>query len=528
MKHLLILFVLAAGLQATAQTNYWQQYLKYNIDVRLDDKDKSVTGAETIVYKNNSPDALSFIWFHIFPNAYKDDNTALFKQLKREDDLKAQMPGAKSKPRNTGHGYISNLAFTVNGTVAKTEAHPQYIDVIKVLLPKPLLPNESVTIATPFYVKEPPYFSRSGYGDDEFMICQWYPKPATYDKDGWHDFPYLEMGEFYGEYASYKVNITVPSAYVVSATGVLQNANELAAYKSIGAANTANPDKPKMFTPVAAGDTKTLTYVADTVPDFAWFADKNFVVQYDTLKLASHTVDAFTFFHKKSDVWKKSVGYVKDAVHYYGDRVGEYAYPVVQAVEGPANSSSGGMEYPMVTLITVGEEENTPEGVDAVIAHEVGHNWFMAMLGTNERDHPWMDEGLNTYYMFRYEAEKYRRASMLGPMPAMTNLSPEQFQSFAYGLMAKVPVKPPIETPSADFTSDEDYGMTVYMKPAVWMYSLEATVGKGKVDSAFQNYFRLWKFKHPQPDDMKAAFEQSIGGSLNQFFGLLRKEGVLE
>ena len=120
----------------------------------------------------------------------------------------------------------------MNGSIAKTEAHPnpEYTDIIKVMLIDPLQPGDSVTIATPFKVQLPSYFSRSGY-DGEFMACQWYPKPAVFDKDGWHEMPYLDMGEFYSEYAYYNVNITVPSDYVVGATGVLQTLSEADAYK---------------------------------------------------------------------------------------------------------------------------------------------------------------------------------------------------------------------------------------------------------------------------------------------------------
>ena len=149
----------------------------------------NIQGEETIVYKNNSPSSLDFIWFHIWPNVYKNENTTLIKQIKGDSSCSKKM-------ENFGTGYIDELVFTVNGKPAKTEPHPnpQYIDIIKVLLGKPLALGDSVTIATPFKVQLPPYFSRSGYADGEFMVCQWYPKPAVFDKDGWHEMPYLDMG----------------------------------------------------------------------------------------------------------------------------------------------------------------------------------------------------------------------------------------------------------------------------------------------------------------------------------------------
>jgi hypothetical protein len=525
MKNLLLLVLLFIGVQSIAQQDYWQQYLNYTIDVQLNDKEKSLTGTETIVYKNNSPEVLTFIWFHLYPNAYKDETTAFYQQVTND-------PSRKEKLKRKNSGFISDLAFTVDGAAAKTEPHPnvQYIDIIKVILPKPLKPGDSATIATPFKVKLPSYISRSGYADDEFMICQWYPKPAVFDKDGWHEMPYLDMGEFYSEFASYKVNITVPAAYVVSATGVLQTPAEVNAYKTLGTYNRTNADsKPRLYTPSSAEQNKTLSYYADSVPDFAWFADKAFVINYDTVQLSSgKVVDAFTFYHNnKNTTWRKSMDYVKDAVHHYSSWIGEYAYPTVQAVEGPKNNSSGGMEYPMVTLIT--SPDAKPQTLDFVIAHEVGHNWFMSMLGSNERIHPWLDEGMNSYFEYRYAAKKYRSHSVFGDkIPAeVKKLSEEDFQFAIYKALQQIPIQNALETPSADFKSSEEYGMTAYLKGAMWMYLLEQTIGREKVDQGFQNYFRLWKFKHPKPNDMKAAFEQAVNARLTQFFSLLDKEGAL-
>ena len=185
------------------------------------------------------------------------------------------------------------------------------------------------------------------------------------------------------------------------------------------------------------------------------------------------------------------------------------------------------MEYPTVTLIT--SPDAKPSTLDAVIAHEVGHNWFMSMLGSNERMHPWMDEGMNTYYEFRYEAEKYRANSVFGDRipPALKQLDESRFLRSIYKAMSALPIQPPLETPSANFASSEEYGLTSYVKAAEWMNLLDQAIGPEKVDEAFQLYFRLWKFKHPQPADMKAAFEQATGSDLGKFFDLLNKEGKL-
>jgi len=525
MKLITVSIFVFISFQLQAQQTYWQQQLRYNIEAELNDKEKSITGFETIVYKNNSPSTLNFIWFHIWANAYKNQSTALIQQLKNDKERSKKMD-------DFGTGSIDGMSFKINNQPAQTEAHPnpQYIDIIKLVLNKPLLPGDSITISTPFKVMLPPYFSRSGYADGEFMACQWYPKPAVFDKSGWHEFPYLDMGEFYSEYADYSVSITLSSDYVVGATGTLQTTEELNAYKSAGKRNVLNrKEKPALYVSANNSEKKTLNYYATQVPDFAWFADKNFVIEYDTIQLSSgKIVDGFSYYHnKKGTIWNNSIDYIKDAVRTYSGWVGEYEYPVVQVVEGPKNNSSGGMEYPMVTLIT--SPEAKVESLDAVIAHEIGHNWFMSMLGSNERAHTWMDEGLNTYFQFRYEAEKYRSNSIFGDkIPDEVKKMPaDQFLGVIYNVINKnIPMQSAMDIPANEFPNSEEYSVVSYVKTALWMYMLESTIGWDKVELAFHNYFNKWKFKHPQPEDLQSAFEEAIGSKLDQFFSLTKKEGT--
>ncbi|WP_113652881.1 M1 family metallopeptidase [Pedobacter namyangjuensis] len=522
MKKLIVFLLLLINLNAFAQNSYWQQQVDFQIDVALNDIEKTLNGNAKITYKNNSPTTLDFIWFHIYPNAYKQETTAMFQQIKSD-------PSRKKKMANYTYGSIDGLSFKQDGKVATVEPHnnPQYIDVVKVLLPNPLKPGETANITTDFSVKLPSYFSRSGFADGEFMVTQWYPKPAVFDVNGWHEFPYLDMGEFYNDYGNYKVNITLPSAYVVGATGVLKTEDELSQYRTIGAKNNAERnDKPTLYV-AKSNATKTLSYEMENVPDFAWFADKNFVIQYDTAKLASgKVVDVFTYFHnKKKKIWTASVDYTKDALKKYSNWIGEYEYPVVQVVEGPKNNSSGGMEYPTITLIT--SPDAKPASLDAVITHEVGHNWFMSILGSNERMHTWQDEGLNTYFQFRYEAEKYKTNAVFGnAIPENIKALPaDQFLASVYNAMINVPIKPAIDTPADKFASAQDYSMTSYVKTALWLYILESNVGREKMDQAFKTYFNDWKNKHPSPNDLKASFEKSLGVNLDDYFKLLNKEG---
>ncbi len=507
-----------------SQQPYWQQEVNYTIEVTLDDKAHTLQGKAGFEYSNNSPDTLTFIWFHLWPNAYKNETTAYARQIFRSNDGKKRWKDMKEK------GSIDGLDFSVNGQKATIEPDPENIDIIKLNLPAPLLPSQKISISTPFTVKIPTYSSRSGRVDKSYIMCQWYPKPAVYDRKGWHPMPYLDQGEYYSEFGSFDVSITVPSTYVIGATGVLQNEDERNKYIELGLANNTGNGKLQKYLPATTAPVKTLRYKAEQVHDFAWFADKDFIIRYDTAQLVSgRVIDVFTYGYEKGNKhWAKSVAYVEDAVRRYSDWIGEYPYPVVQAVEGPRNVMSGGMEYPMITLIT-SPTADEPR-LDAVIAHEVGHNWFYGVLGTNERVHAWLDEGINSYYQFRYEAEKYKANSIFGDMlPAAVKAKPlDEFIGTVYMALTQIPMEEAVETHSADFSDKEKYGLIVYLKAAVWMYIVELSVGKESLEKVMKAYYEQWKFKHPYPEDLKAIFEQQLGTNADKLFELLNKKGGFE
>ncbi len=519
MKKNVLSLAIAQLLCFAAISQYWQQEVNYSINVALNDKTHTLKGELKLDYINNSPDTLRYIWFHLWPNAYKNESTAYAKQILKEADGRKRWDAMKE------NGYIDQLDFNVNGQKATTEPDPENIDIIKVLLPKELLPKQQVTITTPFSVKIPTYSSRSGHLDQSYIICQWYPKPAVYDRKGWHPIPYLDHGEFYSEFGSFAVNITVPAAYVVGATGTMQNENEFKTYKTLGEANNKTGAKLTKYSTKEKKE-KTLSFKGDNIHDFAWFADKDFIIRYDTAALpGGKIIDVFTYSYEQGNKnWDKSVGYVEDAVRRYSEWIGEYPYPVVQAVEGPKNVASGGMEYPMITLITSPEADG--EGLDGVITHEVGHNWFYGILGSNERDHAWMDEGINSYYQFRYEAEKYRSSSIFGDAipEEVKKKNVAEFQDAIYGAMTQIPMEGAIETPSADFPDKDKYAAVIYLKTAIWMFIVESSIGRDKLDEAVKKYYSDWKFKHPYPDDLKAEFEKVLNKNVDNLFILLNRK----
>jgi hypothetical protein len=501
-------------LQFMAFSQYWQQKVDYTIDVTLNDKEKTLDAFEKIVYTNNSPDTLSFIWFHLWPNAYKNDRTAFSDQELQLGNTDFYFSGQEQK------GYINRLDFKVDGTTAKTEDHPQHIDIIKLVLPKPLLPGQQVTITTPFHEKLPFNFSRDGYDGESFQITQWYPKPAVYDKNGWHPMPYLDQGEFYSEFGSFDVRITLPENYVVAATGQLQDEEEkqwLLQRKDFEWQPTKEKQNLKGGTvktivqkfPPSSDKTKTIQFKQDSVHDFAWFADKRFIVNTDSCQLASGRIVQVQSFYtpQQEKVWKNSVSFAKDALRFYSGEVGEYPYSTASVVQGP-QSFGGGMEYPTVTIIS---PINASKDLDDVIAHELGHNWFYGILATDEREHPWMDEGINTFYEYKYMEAKYGRMK--------TNRL--LFQTIAVRKKDQ-----PIETSSSQFT-EINYFASAYHKTADWLRLLESKLGADVFKGKMQQYFSQWKFRHPQPQDFKAVFQSSPVSEAGSFFSLLDEKGIL-
>ncbi|HEY8970895.1 MAG TPA: M1 family metallopeptidase [Puia sp.] len=499
-KRILLFIFLSCTLQLNAQS-YWQQQVNYTIEVSLNNIEYTLDGFVKMEYINHSPDTLSYIWIHCWPNAYKNDRTAFSEQLLANGRTDFYFSGKDRR------GYINRLDFHVDGVRARMEDHPQYIDIIKVILPHPLPPGEKILLTTPFHEQLPYNFSRGGHADGAYQVTQWYPKPAVYDSKGWHPIPYLDQGEFYSEFGDYDVRITVPKAYIVAATGELQ------------------PDT------VMDGSVKTVHYLQKNVHDFAWFADKKFLVDHDTLRLPSgRTIDIYAYYRPAAKpTWQYTTRYIKDAVRFLSTLIGEYPYNVVSAVETKMGSP-GGMEYPTITAIT---NQPTAKALDLLIEHEVGHNWFYAALATNERRYPWMDEGLDTYYDRRYEKMKYPLGT---PNPyhlpktrhiyRLEKKLPEDPDQLFLNMTTAEHQDQPISTSAEDFTAS-NYDLIVYTKTANWLQLLADSMGLPLFDSCIQTYFQQWQFKHPYPEDFQSIVTRTSRKDWSSVFALLDAKGPL-
>ncbi len=525
-----------------ANKPYFQQRVDYEIDVKLNDSLHTLSAYEKIVYSNQSPDTLDYLWFHLWPNAYKNVETAFAKQKFQQGSTRFHF--SKSKDR----GYIDSLDFRENGKKMKWEYHPEWIDVAKLQLSEPLVPGGSLTIETPFHVKLPLVFSRLGHNDKHYEITQWYPKPTVYDRDGWHHMPYLDMGEFYSEFGTFDVRITLPANYRVMATGDLVNGEaeyawldslaaegdslhalekkafkkKLKAMKKARKKKIRKKKEPNQDSLVL----KKLHFHQENVHDFAWFADQDWIVRKGKLFLADSTHEIILwsmYLPKNAKLWEKSIEYLHDSGYWYSQFFGEYPYNHITAVDGDL-SAGGGMEYPNITVISSGGSKDL---LEFVIMHEVGHNWVYGILGSNERDHAWMDEGLNDWSNIRYWDKKYQSEEdrrleiskfIQGKLKIASHLRLEWIMGYMlYTNRVLSGDDQPIELPSTEF-DQSNYGVIVYGKTGYFTRFLQHYLGEDLINKATRDYYESWKFKHPGPEDFEAAFDKHVDEDLSWFF----------
>ncbi|MES2558692.1 MAG: M1 family metallopeptidase [Bacteroidota bacterium] len=482
----------------TKQSN-WQQKVDYTINVQLDDVNHMLTGTERVMYTNNSPDVIKEMYIHLWPNGYKNNETAYAKQ--KLENGATDFYYASEEER----GWIDDLAFKVDDSPVNWVL-TEHIDIAKITLNHPLAPGKSLILTTPFKVKIPKVFSRLGHEGQLYCITQWYPKPAVYDVNGWNPMPYLDQGEFYSEFGNFDVNITVPQNYVVAATGVLYTESEKQWLKERIASEKVY-DKNEH--PTSSDQTKTLRFAQDSVHDFAWFADKRFSVKASSVVLPQSGRLVSTYFYS-SDPNEISVKHIDTAILFYSDMLGEYPYSAASVVETPLVAGAG-MEYPMITNMTKVNRQ--------VIVHEVGHNWLYGILASNEREYPWMDESINNYYETRSAENEGMKKRISLRNSGFTALEPEGYFGLEqrYLKCARKNEDQASNLPSVAFT-DYNYGAIIYGKASTSFHYLQRYLGDSLFDAMMQAYYEKWKFKHPLPDDFISHAKTFTGKNLDWFF----------
>lgn len=496
--------------------HYWQQRCDYAIEASLDETTKTVHGKGTVTYTNNSPDPLEYIWIHLEQNVYKKDSLG---RLALGEDAGLGGTGDVT----TG---ITLESLTQGGKDLK---YTVYDTMARIDLPKPLPPRSAMTFDAAWSFQIPPNGSdRMGREDVEqgtlFLVAQWYPAVAVYDDvHGWNTLPYLSVGEFYFNYGSFDVKLTVPRTHVVSSTGLLQNPEQVLTPTQIerlaAAAKTQETTtiigESEVGTPGIrpAGDSPTLTwhFKAENVRSFAWASSKAFIWDAAAAQGLSHPVLAQSFYPKEAiKTWAKSTEYLRFSIEHYSGQWFEYPYPIASNINGPVP----GMEYPMIIFCAARED---PKDLYGVTTHEIGHNWFPMTVNTDERRHAWMDEGFNTF-INHYSQLAYFKT----PEPEGVEVRRAAEQSMWEA-------NQPIETP-ADFTWHGRLGYLAYGKPANSLRLLrEYVLGPERFDAGFRAYIKRWAFKSPMPADFFRTMEDATGADLAWFWrGFFLETGTLD
>jgi len=508
-------------LNASSQ-KYFQQEVNYKINVTLNDRLHELHGNEYVEYINNSPDTLGFLYFHLWPNAYSGNDTELAREIFGTE--------GKSKLFNDPElrGYIDSLDFKTDGIESDWHLLPGSPDICKIILSKPVKPGDTVYISTPFRVKIPKgVTSRLGHIGESYQISQWYPKPAVYDKTGWHEMSYLDQGEFYSEFGKFDITIRLPANYIVAATGNLQVKSERQFLDSL-AADTSWMDKSGYGGgefPPSSDKIKSLRYTENNIHDFAWFADKRFHVLKGRVNLPETGKEITTwamFTDVEAQLWMNSISFINAAITYFSEWGGDYPYNIFVAVQS-ALSSGAGMEYPGLTVIGIATDSYS---LDQVIAHEISHSWFYSALGSNERRYPFLDESLASTYESRYLNERYPEKKLweitvgnekLARLFRLKELPAQRALEMEWLVPARKNTEQPPNLSSQDYSYD-NYGSIIYYKSGLGFTYLRAFLGDSIFDSIIKEYYRTWKFKHPGPDDMREIFESGTEKDLTWFF----------
>jgi hypothetical protein len=558
MKRAVVLFLLAAALPAAAKF-VPDPAVQYKIDARLDPAAKTIKGRETILWKNKSGDAVPDLQFHLYLNAFKNN----YSTFMREGGETSRRVRFRNQADSWGYQQVHSLK--VNGQdltrslryISWDDGNPHDQTVARVVLPAPVAPGATVTIEIEWTSKLPHVFARTGFHDNFFFVAQWFPKLGVYEPAGqrrrangaWNTHQFHTSTEFYADFGTYDVNLTIPSDYEYGATGVQRSAKP-------------NND-----------GTTTYNHYQEDVHDFAWTAQpKSQAMKVERMFRASEQVS-----EAEVQEWSRKTGAPPEdvrltdvkvylfiqrenerqidrhfraafaAIKWYGLWYGRYPYEVLTVVDPPFNGrGAAGMEYP--TLITAGtrwwapEHGQSPEGVTI---HEFGHQYWYGMIANNEFEEAWLDEGFNTYSTgkvlekeYGYDYSYQRVFGVPIPATAWVDLPVPRYPWRGVG---EVPIGQYWEwVPlpqnydrlrrfAANSTTDTmgnrfawryldrtSYGTQAYDKPALTLATLEAMLGDAW-PRVMRTYFARWQFKHPTAQDFFDVVKEVSGEDMGWF-----------
>ncbi|HET9603559.1 MAG TPA: M1 family metallopeptidase [Gemmatimonadales bacterium] len=485
--------------------NYWQQWARYQLAADYDPATGKLDGTGTVVYFNRSPDTLPGVIMHIRDNAFA--------------------PNAQRNRVVPITDGVTMTSVSVNGTAtepASRENRTGYrIDGTRLIIPfaSPLLPGDSVTIRTAWTLTVPPDGApRGGRNDDVSYVSYWYPQMGVYDDvEGWTADLYRTNSEFYMGYGDYDVRLTVPEKYLVTSTGVLQNAAEVlqdGPRQRLALAQTADTtvhvvtaQQLAAGAATQAGTNGKLTwhFTAKNVRDVSWGTSTrfNWDATHASTGAGTSAINAFWLDGDNPAVWSNEARYVKASIEILSKFLWPYPYPSMTAVHGP--SSCGGMEYPMMTCLG-GSRDTT--GLFGVTVHETGHMWFPMQVGSNEKRYSWQDEGLTQFDEGNAEAAFFNTTDSATIREAREGYlglarSGREVEIMRWG----------------DLYPDRGvYSVATYLKTATALDMLRAILGPETFMKAYREYGRRWQYKHPTPYDLWNTFNDVSGQDLDWFW----------
>ena len=498
---------------------YWQNHVNYVLNATIDTTAKTLTATEKITYINNSPDVLPYLWLQLDQNTYK--------KTARSNFVTGISPGADQHT----DGYNIESVYLINGTTSTKVEFVVTDTRMQLRLPKAVLPNGGkADLLIKYSYKIPGNFGgRTDYVDTKngkiYEIAQWFPRMCVYDDSrGWDTLPFLGSGEFYLEYGDIDYQVTVPADMIVAGSGELLNPTEVLTAKQLARLNEArNSDKTVMIRSAdevtdrssrpANKSTLTWHFKMLNTRDVAFGASKAYIWDAARVNLPegkkSLSMSVYPVESAGNAAWGRATEYLKKSIEYFSEKWFVYPYPVAVNEAGIA----GGMEYPGIVFDGI-----TDKGDELywVTAHEIGHNWFPMIVGSDERRFAWMDEGFNTFIDV-YAADEFNHGEY----------APKRDGEYAPGKGNPADeIVPIISDPNAptimtapDAISEKYRHPLTYFKPAFGLILLrEQILGKNRFDYAFKNYIHNWAYKHPQPDDFFRSMDNGGGEDLSWFW----------
>jgi hypothetical protein len=505
------LFVFAVGVLCCASANAQgpfapkvsgplsQRVVAYQIDAKYDPAKHTVDATETLTYRNLTGQPLDRFPFHLYLNAFQPKSTWV-REAHRDGYFRTSSL-EEWGPKDNGSNEITSFEVAGMGDltrqmkfVSPDDGNPDDKTVFEVRLPRPVAPGQDVQFKIKFKATFPEVIARTGYKRSFLLAGQWFPKVGVWWHDQWNCHQFHAMTEFFADFGTYDVKITLPKNYVIGATGV----------------QTSDTDN--------GNGTKTVTYHAEDVHDFAWTADSKFKVvesQFDG-SVGRVKIRLLTYSGHKSS-WQRYVDVIRGTMEKFDQRYGPYPYAQLTVVDPPHGAGeAGGMEYP--TFITGGTSWYVPKGErhepEGVTEHEFGHQYWYGMVATNEFENAWLDEGINSY------TEVKVMDSLFGHNTSATNLlgaqlgDGEELRSFYLGDAGFDPLA------RASYTdmSMGSYGAVSYGKTATMLATLEAIVGEQALRKALHVYFLRYRFTHPTQEDFMHTVNEVTRQDLNWYW----------